>query len=190
LFADAAGYTRTAKPSIPNVKQTWGVLVDSFEIEMARLIANKARGASAEAGAMAEATRDRYRVSIEDFTSFLQERQISFLDAATPSLIEMFKVDRIKKIMLKKQSRGGSSVALDIAILHRVFAYAIEKGLMFVNPTNLKHESKPGKNPKNGARPFTASDLTALRKAAGADLFAFIVLRWTGLRVSYAINLM
>ena len=37
---------------------------------------------------------------------------------------------------------------------------------MFVNPINLKHQSKPDKNPKNGARPFAANDLVALRKAA------------------------
>src|SRR6202161_4119551 len=101
----------------------------------------------------------------------------------------MFKVFGRKQIVAKTQSRGGSSIALDVAILHRVFAYAVSKGMMAANPINLKHESKPGKNPKNGARAFTANDLAAMRKVAGKDLFAFTVLRWTGLRVSDAVNL-
>jgi integrase len=41
----------------------------------------------------------------------------------------------------------------------------------------------------NGARPFTATELTALREHAGQDLFTLLVLRWTGLRGSDAINL-
>jgi integrase len=77
----------------------------------------------------------------------------------------------------------------------------------------LSCESKPGENPKNGARPFTAQELVKLRQAAelvnnggelrkpttdlekrlqeitGGDLFFFLVLRWTGLRISDAINL-
>jgi integrase len=76
-----------------------------------------------------------------------------------------------------------------VAILHRLFAYAVAKGMMPANPINLKYESKPGKNPRNGARAFTANDLAAMRKVAGKDFFAFTVLRWTGLRVSDAVNL-
>jgi integrase len=74
--------------------------------------------------------------------------------------------------------------------LHRIFAFAISKQMMKSNPINLKHESKPGKNPKNGARPFTADELGKLRKEAGDDLFMFLLLRWTGLRGSDAVALL
>lgn len=189
LFANAAGYVRSERFHAHSVKPTWVVLTDSFEFEMKRLIANKLRGASPEEGTMAVSTRDRYRTTIKHFSAFLQDKQISCLEAVNPPLIEMFKIHREKQITAMKQSRGGSSIALDIAILHRVFAYGVSKGLMAANPINLKHESKPGKNPKNGARPFTANDLAALRKVAGDDFFAFIVLRWTGLRASDAVKL-
>ena len=92
-------------------------------------------------------------------------------------------------IGLLKQGRGGTSVALDIAVLHRLFAFGVKKGLMSLNPIHLENESKPGKNPRNGARPFTAQELGKLRKVAGEDLFTFLLLRWTGLRGSDAINL-
>jgi integrase len=60
---------------------------------------------------------------------------------------------------------------------------------MAKRPINLRNESKPGKNPRNGARPFSAEELSNLREAAGEDLFMFLLLRWTGLRGSDAVNL-
>jgi len=188
FFAADIGYIRVVNAA-PSVKPTWTVLGESFELEMKRLIANKNRGASREEGIMAASTSDRYRVTLKHFGTFLREKQIALLDSINSSVVEIFKVEREQKISAMKQSRGGSSIALDIAILHRVFRYAVSKGLMSVNPISLANESKPGKNPKYGARPFTAAELSAMRKEAGTDLFSFIVLRWTGLRASDAINL-
>jgi integrase len=186
FFADRVGYVNSQTAT--SIKPTWQGLCDSFEFEMERLIANKARGVGSEEGVMATSTRDRYRQAIRQFTNFLPDANTT-LDAIKPATIELFKVDRQKKIIQLKQSRGGTSVALDVAILHRMFAFAIKKGLMTQKPIDLQNESKPGKNPKNGARPFKADELTKLREAAGSDLFMLLLLRWTGLRGSDAVNL-
>src|SRR5260370_37583064 len=45
-------------------------------------------------------------------------------------------------------------------------------------------EGRPGDQPESGAQPFTADQLSKLRKLAGSDLLAFLLLRWTGLRGS------
>jgi len=188
FFADRVGYVSSqAKSTYAN--PTWQSLRDSFEFEMERLIANKARGAGAEEGVMSASTRNRYNQTIRHFTTFLADAN-TLLNDIQPSTIEMFKVDRQKKIALLKQSRGGTSVALDIAVLHRMFAFAVKKGLMSHKPIDLQNESKPGKNPKNGARPFTAEELAKLREAAGKDLFLLLLLRWTGLRSSDVMNLL
>ena len=50
-------------------------------------------------------------------------------------------------------------------------------------------EGRPGDASEHGAQPFKATDLTKLRSAAGADLLAFLLLRWTGLRSSDAAGL-
>lgn len=189
LFSNAVGYVPPENAAIHGARPTWSDLEKSFEIEMERLITNKNRGASREEGIMVDGTRERYRGVYKEFGAFLEERGIIYLDALTPPVIEIYKVDRVNKITTKKQSRGGTSVALDIAALHRIFRYAISKGLMTTKPIDLAKESKPGKNPKNGARAFTAAELKAMRGAAGEDLFVFTLLRWTGLRVSDAVNL-
>jgi integrase/recombinase XerC/integrase/recombinase XerD len=162
------------------------VLGTAFELEMQRLIENKRRGASREEGVMSPNTRDRYRQTIKHFSAFIDDVLLADINKST---IELFKIDRLRRIEELKQSRGGTSIALDIAVLHRMFQFAVDKEMMVHKPIDLSKESKPGKNPKNGARPFTAEELKKLRNAAEGDLFNFLVLRWTGLRGSDAVNL-
>ena len=59
--------------------------------------------------------------------------------------------------------------------------------MIIKNP--VKMEGRPGENPTGGAEPFNAKELQAMREAAGEDLLAFLLLRWTGLRGSDAVSL-
>jgi hypothetical protein len=177
FFANSVGYISKKSTFRP----TWKVLCMAFELEMQRLIENKRRGASREEGVMSPNTRDRYRQTIKHFNKFIDDVLLADINKST---IELFKIDRLKRIEELKQSRGGTSIALDIAVLHRMFQFAVDKEMMVHKPIDLSKESKPGKNPKNGARPFTAEELKKLRGAADGDLFNLLVLRWTGLRGS------
>lgn len=188
LFADKVGYTK--KNNATRTNPTWTDLADLFETELSRMVENKNRGAQREEGILAETTKNRYMQTIRSFTVFLEDREIDKLDEITKPVIEFYKAQRRKQILALKQARGGGSVALEVAILHRALAFAIETGLMNANPIKLKNEAKPGKKPVNGARPFTATELRALREHAGHDLFAVLLLRWTGLRGSDAVNLL
>ena len=184
-FADHIGFLPQHKAT---AKPTWADLCEVFEFEMERQIANKLRGAGPEEGTMSDSTRERYRQTVRHFTAFLEDKN-TLLESIGTSTIEKFKVDRHKKITAMKQSRGGSSIALDIAVLHRMFNLAVSKQMILKKPIDLSKESKPGKNPKNGARPFTGDELKKLRDHAGEDLFLLLLLRWTGLRKSDAMSL-
>jgi integrase/recombinase XerD len=59
--------------------------------------------------------------------------------------------------------------------------------MVLKNPVRM--EGRPGENPKNGAEPFTASQLSKMREHAGPDLLMFLLLRWTGLRGVDAVKL-
>jgi integrase len=195
FFADRVGYVGHA-PTSKSIF-TWQDLTDAYEIDMQRRIDNKERGAGREEGIMSLSTRDRYRTTINHLESFLENKQTPLVEI-TPALITKFKVQRHKDITALKQSRGGTSVALDIAILHAIFAFAVAQKMMKDKPIDLSKESKPGKNPKNGARPFTGGELTKIRevvvfKQKGQSLIddthCFLILRWLGLRISDAVNL-
>jgi hypothetical protein len=120
--ADCVGYV--GNKSKAAAKSTWQDVCEIFEVEMQRLIDNKVRGASPEEGIMAESTRVRYRQTIQHFGTFLGDTNTP-LDSINGSTIAKFKVDRHRQIVQLKQARGGSSIALDVAVLHRIFAFAI-----------------------------------------------------------------
>lgn len=163
-------------PSVP--KHTWQDLASRFQIWTAHRVAlDKMRGS----------TRERYIQTLSTFGKFLENRKIQDLADINRAVIEDFKGFRLTNVLSKKNSRGGRGVVLDVAILHRIFGYAVECELATKNPVRL--EGRPGDSAEHGAQPFKSGDLTKLRQAAGADLLAFLLLRWTGLRGSDAVGL-
>ena len=152
---------------------------------------NKAFSAESERritlGKLRQTTWTRYQYTLSEFGRFLEGVQIRQLSEITRTVVDQFKTWRAERIRKKNSSRGGRSLALDAAILHRVFSYAVELEMVMRNPVRM--EGRPGDDPECGAQPFKADDLSKLRKAAGPDLLAFLVLRWTGLRGSDAVSL-
>jgi integrase/recombinase XerD len=155
------------------VAATWADLVREFSSQFQRKILQ---------GDRSDATWRRYELSCETFAEFLAERGISKLSDISRRVVEEFKAHRLEAILKRKNSRGGSGLHLDIAILHAVFAFAIDVELLVGKNNPVKFEKYPGKKPKGGAQPFTHEELTGLRHAAGQDFLAFLLLRHTGLR--------
>ena len=170
-FADFAGVKERRLPS-------WNELEESFKTEMDQLI---------RIGKLQSSTSERYKLTLREFGAFIAERQIRFLRDITKPVVEAFKVWRFDRITKRKFSRGATGLVLDAAILHRVFAFALDNEMIEKNPVRM--EGRPGENPQHGAEPFTADDLSRLREHATDDLPAFLLLRWTGLRGSDAVAL-
>lgn len=139
-------------------------------------------------GKLAESTIERYEHTFSEFELFLSERKTTWLRDVSVPLVEEFKVWRIERIKRRKHSRGATGAVLDVAILHRIFAFAVKRELVQKNPVQM--EGRPGDNPEGGAEPFTADELSRLRRHAAQDLLCFLVLRWTGFRGSDAVSLL
>jgi hypothetical protein len=77
-------------------------------------------------GKLAESTSARYEQTLRAFNAFVKESGVSDLACMNRAFMERFKVWRLAKIQEKKFSRGGRGLALDVAILHRVFVVAVE----------------------------------------------------------------
>jgi integrase len=168
FFADIAGW----KETIEAPAATWSKLLGDFTANFRRQILQ---------GERSEATWQRYEVTCRAFSEFLTERAISRLDHINRSLTTDFKAWKLERARKIKHSRGGGAgLRLDVAILHGVFAFAIEMDLLKTNP--VKFEGTPGRKADSGAQPFNQDELTQLRAYAGTDLLAFLILRHTGLR--------
>jgi integrase len=169
-FADFVGVREKPVP-------TWRDLEESFENHMGQRIA---------LGKLQFSTAERYRVTLREFEVFLREQETCLLHDITKPKIESFKVWRTGRIKKHKNSRGATGLVLDVAILHRLFAFALENDMISKNPVRM--EGRPGENPQNGAEPFTGRDLARLRDHAADDLLIFLLLRWTGFRGSDAVT--
>ena len=137
-------------------------------------------------GRLQESTETRYELTLREFDIFLAEKEVSLLPDISRSLMAEFMPWRLDRIKQRKHARGGTGLALDIAILHRAFAVAVEDEMIVRNPVRM--EGRPGENPERGAEPFTGADLSRLREHAGEDLLALLLLRWTGFRGSDAVS--
>jgi integrase len=177
FFADATGWQPPAAiPEIP--APTWTDLVRDFGARFHRQIAQ---------GERSQSTWTRYKQTCDAFTVFLNQLGIVRLEGITRRTLEEFKAWKLEQILKKKHSRRGEGLRLDVAILHGVFAFAIEMDLVLRNP--VKSDGTPGRKSEGGAQPFNSEELGRLRADAGKDLLAFLLLRHTALRGFDAVDL-
>jgi len=175
-LAAIAGHVPEQLTSEP--QPTWADLMAKFKAWMSQRVAlDKLR----------ESTRERYLQACTAFTDFLEERGITDLEAIKRATVEDFKAWKLAHSSTRKTFRGGKGIVLDVAILHRVFVYAIDCELIVKNPVRL--EGRPGDQPERGAQPFKVEQLTKLRQAAAEDRLIFLLLRWTGMRGSDVVGL-
>ena len=167
FFAAIGGWQTKAELPAP----TWLELVRDFTARFRRQILQ---------GERSEATWKRYKLSCDSFSEFLKQRGISRLDQITRRVSEDFKAWKLALSLARKHPGNGQGLRLDVAILHSVFAFAIEMDLLARNP--IKSEGTPGRKSDGGAQPFNQEELARLRQFAGKDLLSFQLLRHTGLR--------
>jgi len=174
-LAEAADYQEMPPPKI----NRWNDLQTAYEAEMGRRLA---------LGRLAESTKARYQQTLRAFAIFLATVGVENLSDINRSLVEKFKVWRLGKILEKKFARGGRGLALDIAILHAVFSFAVRDAeLVAKNPVRL--DGRPGHSHESGAQPFPGEQLAKLRDATNDDRLSYLLLRWTGFRGSDAVGL-
>ncbi len=173
-FARFATFAGVKEEQLP----AWVQLRESFEVFMdQRTAIDKLR----------RSTVERYGHTVREFDRFLEEQNVRLLQDVSIPLVERFKVWRIDRSSKRKNSRAATGVVLDVAILHRIFSFAVKREMVAKNPVQL--EGRPGDNPEGGAEPYSADELGRMREHAGEDLLAFLLLRWTGLRGSDAVTL-
>jgi hypothetical protein len=132
-LAAISGYAGKPAPPAPS---TWQDLIRSFSTATKQRIA---------IGKLRETTWERYEHAFDTFDDFLGESGITALSAITKPVVERFTAWRMEQTLKQKNARGGRGLALDVAILHRIFSHAVECELVSKNPVRL--EGRPGDNP-------------------------------------------
>lgn len=143
---------------------------------------------------LSKGTAQRYGEIVKRFDLFYATN----LEALNRDLFERYRTWRLKNI---NGDGGGKAVTLnlELAILHRCFRIAIDRGL-FTNPdgTRAHREDNPVEtswsqqgSAERGAQPFTAEELTELRAACRTrdERLTVDLLCGTGLRRGDAVDL-
>jgi len=107
-------------------------------------------------------------------------------DISVP-LVEEFKIWRIDKDQKAEALSGCDRRGFGCGYTASHFRVGSKKRVDSKEPGS--DGGRPGDNPEGGAEPFTANELSLLRKHADRDLLTFLVLRWTGFRGSDAVTL-
>jgi len=79
----------------------------------------------------------------------VSERRTSFLRDIRVPLVRNLSFWRTERIKTRRHSRGAAGAVLDVAIRHRIFAFAVKTELIQKNPVQM--EGRPGDNPASGA---------------------------------------
>ena len=127
-------------PSRATARPTWTVLCQIFEQEMASQVARYLHGESKEGN----------RPSHGKNSAKLSHASLRSLSAGFGSVLgrHQARCDRkISRRKAEKLSGYGGSIAIDMAVLHRIFKFAVDREIMGKNPIVSKDETKPGENP-------------------------------------------
>lgn len=160
---------------------TWAELRKTYEATLDQWLA---------INRLSENTVINYKRVLREFDVFLNDQTppISLLSQIDKAAADNFKFWRISKIQVRRGKGGGAGYTVDSAVMHRMFDFGIERGLVQDNPfiCEANHGSA-----ERGSQPYEPNELVALRRAVAAagERLLFLVLRWTGLRKSDAVTL-
>ena len=114
----------------PHIRpHTWADLNAAFAAEAVRRIV---------LGKLRESTWTRCQHTLSEFTEFLSNRALSELAQLSRLVVDDFKTWRVVRIKQRRNSREARSLALDAAILHRVFSHGIELEMIVAIPCDLE----------------------------------------------------
>jgi len=150
-------------------------------------------------GERAKQTVENYQRTLSRFGTFLAERQISRLQDLNRSIIDEFCSWRIDQVKSAQSLGGQPSLYFDLCQLHRVGAFACERGLLEKNrfPTPKRPPLK-----RHNSRPFSADELARMENVAqrepghpqlfpcGDEWLPFWLFRGTGFRPEDAISVL
>jgi integrase len=89
---------------------------------------------------------------------------------------------RRKQVLAQSPDRGARGLETESKILRALFSFAVESGAISTSPLKELYKSDV---PADEPEPFTTDELQKMDESAkGETRLAYLILRWTGLRVS------
>ena len=130
---------------------TWKELRNKFESDKTQLVASGLRSAR---------TLEHYQQCCDGFESFLADhRNTGILQDINGPLMQSFASWRLKRIT-RKNCTGERAMSHDLALLHHVFAFALDHEFIRRNPVKVPHQAL---DPDKGAQPFEPDEVALMQ---------------------------
>src|ERR1017187_1929877 len=109
---------------------TWEELRKKFEAHKKQLM---------EKGQLSERTYEHYQRCFDGFDLFLKDHRVSTLQGLDGPLIESYKDWRLSRIK-RENCTGERAISHDLALLHHLFEFALDRELIRRNPVKVPHQ--------------------------------------------------
>jgi integrase len=133
-------------------------------------------------GQIAGSTAALYERVGASFFRWLETQGVGKMDEIFNQDVDDYLLHRRGKILARNPEGGARGLETESKILRALFSFAVESGAIHVSPLKELYKSDvPAEEPE----PFTSDELRKMDEAAeGETRLAYLILRWTGLRVS------
>ena len=133
-------------------------------------------------GQIADSTAALYERVGASFFRWLESQGVGKMDEIFDQDVGDYLLHRRGKILTRNPEGGARGLETESKILRALFSFAIESGAIQTSPLKELYKSDV---PAGEPEPFTSDELRKMDEAAeGETRLAYLILRWTGLRVS------
>jgi integrase len=133
-------------------------------------------------GQITESTARLYSRVCDTFLSWLTAQGIGKMDGVFDQDVDDYLLFRRKQLLARNPGKGARGLETESKILQAVLSFAVSSGAIQTSPLEELYKSDvPAAEPE----PFTAAELQLMDDAAeGETRLVYLLMRWTGLRVS------
>jgi integrase len=133
-------------------------------------------------GQITASTARLYERVAESFFKWLVSQGIGKMDGVFDQDVDDYLLFRRKQLLARNPGKGARGLETESKILQAVLSFAVSSGAIQTSPLRELYKSDV---PASEPEPFTAAELQLMDDAAeGETRLVYLLMRWTGLRVS------
>lgn len=131
---------------------------------------------------LSDSTVERYEQVGELFFRWLESEGIGKMDEIFEQDVSDYLIHRRAQILKRNPEGGARGLETESKILRALFTFAKKTGALSVSPLKELYKSD---TPRGEPNPFTLGELQLMDESAEGEVrLVYLLLRWTGLRVS------
>lgn len=132
-------------------------------------------------GQIAASTAKLYSKVADSFLSWAAVQGAAKMDEIFPEDVGGYLLQRKREILARNPKNSARSLETESRILQAIFEFAVKSKAIAESPATTSYKAE---TPADEPDPYSADELQKMDETAGDDRLIYLLLRWTGMRVS------